>query len=715
MIANLAFVLFQVGVQVILAAGFATCLWWLLGRPSQAGGSGWIWLLLAGVAAPFFILQPLVYAGLPLRLTAWPIFGVALTAACFGVPAVVRTLRSDRQVRSDAGWCAALFVATLAIQSTSLITLGPSRYHGAGHYDQATYVVTAEFLVSEPYETTREEVGYRPWLLRALEMKPGRITGIVALGTVAVITGADSQQAYGAVNVFFIALLTLAVWGLGLACGLPRWSAVGAALLAGLAPAVTRIHLEGFFSQATSLFVFPALVGVLAGAGTSRWLRIVCAGILLAFLIGTYSELTPFGVMFVCVLHAVARAPWRSRVWDLMLILAMSLIVNGGYTVRLVDYLLNQVSAAQNPANLAALFPDSGTWAGWGRFFFDTGSDRTTGALGFIIMLLGLVGCVRLAARRQLALPAATLAAGLVLVYLRWESGFRPYVFAKMGMEFVGIWTVGVYAGLTLWPKEGKWGRRAGAALGGLLVLGATIATFEHQAKITSPTGRLALLSSERLANVRREAERNPHRAYLVSSNDPLVAEWLAYFGRRSQVVLDRRAFGDRIVTTEYNSCRRWTGRREELWWLDPDRSGPVPGYEPAPTFELEGALGITEGAVGRGYAIGERTDIILTAGSADQRREVWLDFVAVPLSPERALRLRIVDGAGNSISRRIDRAGWVRWPLTIGPGVNRYQLSVAYEDGTAVSPDGALLIKLPSVEVSGELPTVDGDVSRFL
>lgn len=713
--ANVANVLLQIGILVILTVGFSACLWWLLKRPAIAGQLKWLWLGLAGVAVPCFLMQSLVYAGFPLRLTAWPVFGVALIATVISAPVVWRSLRSDRQLRVDAWWCAALFLITIAVQATSLLAVGPTRYHGAGHYDQATYVVTAEFLASEPYATKWEEVGYRPWLLKALAMKPGRITGIVALGAVATVSGSDSQQAYGAVNVYFVALLTLAVAGLAATCGLPRWAIIGAALLAGLSSGVTRVHLEGFFSQATSLFVFPALAGVLGGNGVSRALKVTCAGILLAFLIGTYSELVPIGVVFVCALQAVVPGPWRQRAWDLALVLALSLIVNAGFSVRLIDYLFTHAGSARNPANLAALFPDSGTWAGWGRIFTEAGSATATGILGVALAVLGLFGCCRLAARRQLVLPAATLAAGLLLAYTRWGDVFRPYVFAKLGIEFVGIWTAAVFAGIALLPGTGKWNGAAKGFLGALLVLGAVVTTFQRHAEVMSPTGRLELLSSERLASVRQEAERHPERAYLVSCNDPLVAEWLSYFGRRSSVVLDRRTFADRVLTTEENACRRWRGPREAIWWLDPFRTGPVSHYEPPPAWAIEGVLATVIEPGGSYHVIGDRADLTLAAGPVDQRREVWLDFVVVPLQPNRSLQLQIIGGAGNDISRRINQTGWVRWPLAIGPGVNRFQLSVSYEDGAAGSPAGLFLLKLPSVEVSAELPTVDGVVGPFL
>lgn len=713
--ANISIVLLQIGILVILSVGFSTCLWWMLNRPSVAGQLKWLWLGLAGVAVPCFLMQSLVYAGFPLRLTAWPVFGVALVATVISAPVVWRSLRNDSLLRLDACWCAVLFVITIAVQATSLVALGPSRFHGAGHYDQATYVVTAEFLASETYATKWEEVGYRPWMLKALAMKPGRITGIVALGAVATVSGSDSQQAYGAVNVFFVAVLMLAVAGLATTCGLPRWAIIGSALLAGLSSGTTRIYLEGFFSQATSLFVFPALVGILGGNGVPRALKLTCAGVLLAFLIGTYSELVPIGVVFVCALQAVVPGPWRQRAWDLALVLALSLIVNAGYSVRLIDYLFTHAASARNPANLAALFPDSGTWAGWGRIFTEARSATVSGILGVGLTGLGLFGCCRLAARRQLVLPAATLAAGLVLAYMRWGDVFRPYVFAKLGIEFVGVWTAAVFAGIALFPGTGKWNGFAKGFLGALLVLGAVATTFRRHAEVMNPTGRLALLSSERLASVRREAAQHPERAYLVSCNDPLVAEWLSYFGRRSSVVLDRRTFADRVLTTEENACRRWRGPREAIWWLDPFRAGPVSHYEPPPDWGIHGPLETEVGSGGSYHVIGGGADLTLTAGPADQRREVWLDFVVVLLHPNRSVQLQIIGGANNAISRRIDQNGWVRWRLAINPGVNRFHLTARYKDGGAVPPTGSFLLKLPSVEVSDELPTVDGVTGPFL
>ena len=711
----MAVVLLQVGVQVILATGFSTCLWWILKRPPLAEHFNWLWLGLAGVGVPAFLLQTLVYAGLPLRLTAWPVFTIALVGTLACLPALWRIFRTSQGLRSDAGLGVVIFLITLSVQTAGLLSLGPSRYHGAGHYDQATYVVTAEFLVSEPFATTRENVGYQPWMLRALEMKPGRITETVALGTVAVLTRTDCQQAYGAVNGFFVALLALAVAGLARTCGLPRWAAGGAALLAGLAPAVTRIHLEGFFSQVTSLFVFPALVGALGHPEVPRRLKIVGAGTMLAFLFGTYTELTPFGIMFVCALQAVARGPWRGRLEDLALVISVSLLANAGYSLRLFDYFSSQILTAQDPMNLAALFPDSGTWAGWGRIFGESDSAPLVGILGVSITVLVLFGCFRLVNQRRLALPATTLLAGLTLVYLRWGDGFHPYVFAKLGIEFIGVWTTGVFAGITLLAGRGFRSEGVKLSIGALVVAVAAIATFRRQVEIMNPSGRLALLTSEQLAEVRQTAALHPERTYLVACNDPLIAEWLAYFGRHSRVVLDRRTFGDRIVTTEDNACRRWRGRPEELWWLDPVQTGPVSGYEPPPALQIEGALATQNGPAGRDYVVGDQVELNLVAGPADRRREVWLDFVVVPRQAGKALQLWMTDRAGQVVARRIDGAGWVRWALPVGAGGNQFKLSVHAEDGSSRPAEGSLLIKFASVEVSAQLPSVDGVPGRFL
>ena len=77
------------------------------------------------------------------------------------------------------------------------------------------------------------------------------------------------------------------------------------------------------------------------------------------------------GFALVAALVLLRVSPLRTRVFDLATIVAGALLLNIGYLGRLSNFVITQALLASNPRTLAALFPESGTWLGWGRMFVD--------------------------------------------------------------------------------------------------------------------------------------------------------------------------------------------------------------------------------------------------------------------------------------------------------------------------------------------------------
>ena len=456
-------ILRQVLFLLLPAAGFGGWLWLLAGRPPLFRRQAWLWLGLAGFAAHALLLQTLVYAGLPLRLTAWPM----LLAGAAGLVPVWRAWKTQPG-RNGVGFYALIFAVGFLAQAPGLLSLGPERYYGNGHYDQANYVVTAEFLTGEKFSTTPDEVGYRPWLFRALDAKEQRMTQFVVLGASAVTSGADSQGAYGALSIFLIALVGVATAAWLRSAALPRWAAAGAGLGAALSPALTQIHLDGFLSQNATLFVYPALAGLLGGGGEIRRESKIAAALLLAFLLGAYTEVGIFGVMLTGALVLVARQPWRRRSTDLAWIFSGALLLNPGYLGRLVVFLFVQWQETRNPATLAALFPEGGTWLGWGRLFLDVAHPAVVVAAGLGVIALGAWGAWARPSRRLVM--ALTLGVVILpLLLLRASPGFSIYAFAKLTIQFVPVWVGAAMIGLAHLRRPARrtaWALAAVAAVG---------------------------------------------------------------------------------------------------------------------------------------------------------------------------------------------------------------------------------------------------------
>lgn len=694
----------QLLVLVVLAVGGGCWLWILTGRPALERGSAWLWLALAGLALGTLLLQSLVYCGVPLRISTWPLLVVAVVGGWRAIKEWKRfRLTSRTGLRRELGAGCIVFVLALVGQAPPLLQQGPARFYGTGSYDQGNYVATADLFVEVPLDVGVETVGYRPWLAPILEAKEARITQSVLLGAVAVATRTSSQEAYGATNLFLIAVAGLATMGCLRVASIPRWYAACAGLAAALSPALTRVHLEGYFSQTASLFVLPALAGILGAKGPPRREMKVCTAILLAYLTSVYSEIALFGFALATVLLGWKAAPLRMRIRWLAEIFAGVLLLNPGYWGRLAAFLIEQWHGA-NGLDYSSRFPDAGTFAGWGRHFFAASGDTAAMLAGVgwgLLMVVG--GCWLLRVRRMAPLMPLLLVLGAFGI-LCLKSPFPGYIFAKLSIQFapLGI-AVAICGLLALTP----WAHWRGRWLRGLALLAVPLCWWGAEPwrrQVMEPTGVAAQLSSPRLVVVRQDVEAHPERSYLVACDDPVLAQWLCYFGRKSAVVVERRTVGDRILPTETYACRRWLGPPENLFWLDPERSGPVIGYEPAPALSVEGSqeTGDEEGG-GHFYVVGNALELVLRRDAGEAARPVWLDFTLIPWAGTQGCELELTDQAGRRWHMNVQGPAWCRWPVTVPPGSTHLRLSL--RSNASVKGDPIALIKRFSVETAATLP----------
>ncbi|MEO7797195.1 MAG: hypothetical protein ABIY47_05665, partial [Opitutaceae bacterium] len=555
MIFGILMVVRRLLILLVLAIGWGYWIGRFTGRGKNDNGRVFVWLGVAGFCGWPLLLQSLVYLGLPLRFTAWPAFAIGVAGLVLAVIAGRRTLV---EWLSRGRVYGLVFTTSFLAQASGLLSIGPMQYFGTGHVDHANYVVTAEFLRSEKFATRFEDLGHRPWLLKPLDTKEQRITQCVVLGALAEIDRSSAQECYGTVSAFFVALMALATTAWlrtgGLAAGLAGWAGLGAALT----PAITRIQLDGFFSQTATLFVYPALAGLLTWSAPLTTATKVCAALLLAFMIGSYSEVAVLGVALVAALVLFRGPPVRSRVFEFAAIVAGALFLNAGYLGRLVNFLIGQALFASNPRVLAALFPESGTWIGWGRMFVDLRWPDLvvgTGAGVSFLAVRGVVATGPVQRRERLMVVGIAL---LPLLVLRLMPDFPRYPFGKLAAHFVPIWLGASMYGLTSFGKASVGFRRFAWCCGCFGAAASFVSAWPFQIEIVRPVGRLKALSSDALLQSRRDAEAHPERAYLVAHRDPLMALWLCYLGRANPIVLEVRTLGDRIVPSESSAFRHW-------------------------------------------------------------------------------------------------------------------------------------------------------------
>ena len=121
--------------------------------------------LMGGLFLVVLIPQNLVYLGVPVRISAWLILGAALVQVWLcrhKFVAWIRTFYSNAEIRT----LAVVILLTITFHGIVPIRQGLEWYYGKGHVDQINYVLLAEFLKEEPYSTSEQDIGLRPWLVR---------------------------------------------------------------------------------------------------------------------------------------------------------------------------------------------------------------------------------------------------------------------------------------------------------------------------------------------------------------------------------------------------------------------------------------------------------------------------------------------------------------------------------------------------------------------
>ena len=272
------------------------------------------------------------------------------------------------------------------------IRQGLEWYYGKGHFDQINYVLLAEFLKEEPYSTSEQEIGLRPWLvgpvgfhdtaeqlgmssgpgLETIGLKNERIGQSIITAEISVWSGTDGKGGYAATVIFFLTVLAICLYVFLRETGIDRFMAGSGALLAAFLPAVTRLSLDGFLSQISILFVFPFFASLLRHQDLSARSFTLFFSLTLAYLVAAYSEIAPIGLCTL-FLGVTVCSPDKFRAKRLMLMSAILLIalVNPYYLRNLIEFLGYQYNLAANAASLwDNVAPNVLTLRGWSELIF---------------------------------------------------------------------------------------------------------------------------------------------------------------------------------------------------------------------------------------------------------------------------------------------------------------------------------------------------------
>jgi hypothetical protein len=522
--------------------------------------------LMGGFFIVVLIPQNLVYLGVPVRISAWLILGAALVQVWLcrhKFIAWIRTFYANGEIRT----LSVIILLTIAFHGIVPVRQGLEWYYGKGHFDQTNYALLAEFLKEEPYSTSEEVIGLRPWLVRIvgfrdtaeqlglsqghgielIGLKQGRIGQSIITAEISVWSGTDGQGGYAATVIFFLTLLAICLYVFLRETGIDRFMAASGALLAAFLPAVTRLSLNGFLSQASILFVFPFLASLLRRQDLSARSFTLFFSLTLAYVVAAYSEIAPIGIciLFLGVMF-VRQDKFRAKRLMFMSAILLIALMNPYYLRNLIEYLGQQYYMAANTAFMVNMAPDVLTLRGWSELIFGVTSGPFALFFDYCLLLLGLLflaGAIFLSRRDRLIFGAILLPIVLVIVYLATRNPPSYYPIAKIALTILPFVIGLVFVALSRVAANNQ-GRPIGMLkklLCALIVAAAAAGSVRYYCEVLNNGDLLRYVREPRFLNVCRQLEEIKNKRVLVFETHPWLTPWLCYHARHNDVYFESR------------------------------------------------------------------------------------------------------------------------------------------------------------------------------
>ena len=527
--------------------------------------------LMGGLFLVVLIPQNLVYLGVPVRISAWLILGAALVQVWLcrhKFVAWIRTFYANAEIRT----LAVVILLTITFHGIVPVRQGLEWYYGKGYDDQLNYVLLAEFLKEEPYSTSAQDIGLRPWLLRpvgfqasaeqlgmssgpgleVIGLKKGRIGQSIITAEISVWSGTDAKGGYAATVIFFLTLLAICLYVLLRETGIDHFMAGSGALLAAFLPAVTRLSLNGFLSQASILFVFPFFGSLLRHQDLSARSFTLFFSLTLAYVVAAYSEIAPiglctlfFGVMFVR--HDRFRV---KRLMSMSAILLVALL-NPHYLRNLIEFLWQQYYYAASARSLDNLAPNVLTLRGWSELIFGAITSASL-ALFFdyyviLVGLLAVAGAIFLSRRDKLIFGVVLLPVILVILYLATRTPLSYYPIAKITLTILPFVIGLVFVALSRVAANSQ-NRPIGVLkklLSTIIVAAAAAGSVRYYSEVLNNGGLLRYVRDCHFLNVCRELEQIKNKRVFVFENNPWLVRSLCYHARCNDVYFDGQFMSD--------------------------------------------------------------------------------------------------------------------------------------------------------------------------
>jgi hypothetical protein len=675
------FIILQLILLTGTSAGWAYWLKRLLKIDSPWSLSLCTLLFGAGFAVQILILQNLVYCNFPIDST----FLIPAVIGLYGLFRLTKELLPLPRV--DVKFAIAILLSIFFLQASTAFIESPAFYYGKGHTDQFNYANIAEFVLTQPFHSSPSDIHFQPWLTRAHEFKEMRIGQSVAQAYTAALSFSNAKEAYATLSSFCLALLALVTFSLARAIALPRNLAAIGAVWTGLAPALTRYHLEGFLSQTVTLFILPFLALWARTTTRQPGYAIAIPAVALAYLLVCYVELLPVGlaVFGSLALYRLFRSSARTIAPSAAAVF-LSLALVPYAVVSSYRFMVIQLErAGQRHQTLEVQAALAGTIPGWIQglvdFPFLTYPLQILTALALIV--LAAVAAYKASARNRIFLIALLAPPLVILAYLFMQDPMAKYPFAKIQDSFVYVWVLLPLAGVSrlrtalrnFIPPARL------VAVPAIFVLFAAAGTYRHHHPILRHAGGLQSLQAKEVVSAIQYAESHPGQTYLVKSTDPLVAGWLVYHARNSKVYLSPPRLADLSLNKNAHEFTRVPDHVPGMILLSDGgvRSQSTTGG--VPTLDISNKQGQERDTNDVWYWMGDNMELEINRWDDDPRPvqcQLKMRIDPGPSHPSRYRRMRLTSsrtGLANIIETNAGQTPIV--PIILAPGRNPFFLEL--------------------------------------
>lgn len=647
-------------------------------------------LFSAGFCAQVILLQNLVYLGVPVQNA----FALPALIGLWGAVRLYQRLRIEglgRSINLRIG--AAVFLSVFCLQLASAVYEGPANYYAKGRIDHFNYASLAEFIRSKPFTTPDADMLKEAWMVKAFQNREKRLGQSVAQAYVATASFSSVREAYGALCAFTAALLALVSFALARSFSIARPYAAAAAVWIGIAPATTHIHLDGYLSQASVLFVFPLLLLWSRLSDETAKFRICSGALLVSYLLLTYTEFFVIGIFLLGLLtigFIALRARDQIRVPLMTVLLAVVLVP--AYVPRAYAFAKEQYTIASSASpGLEALAPDGGTLYGWTRGLVQlpmTPSPlerQSTTTAGVVLVLLGTVGVYSRSRRNLFPLLAMLFTPAAFLLVLLSAPSLAKYPFMKICDSFAPFWILlivrGIYVAALATRRHTNSDMASVAYVfpGVFLALGFCGYASEHRV-VAGHEGSLVTLNTAEYRQMEAYVSAHPERTYIILHANGLAAGWLSLAARNSSVYLISRSLSDLPVPPGSLPFAKMPDLSDPTLLTTLTEAGYMDLAKSPGKADIE--VSNPQGQDGSGtavwYWLGDSMMIDFYRWAGDKNAEYPLSFGAEvgPANPLPLRKIRLINTeTGHQYALEFNGRGQLSVPIVLALGKNSFRL----------------------------------------